>query len=106
MLDDDAVNKNKYIFPNYEILQTFFKEFEFNNQNTINASSIFKLDNIKNKYDYFENIHMDESVPNIYRNNNKDLIKFINSQMENYNVTIMPDSINIVDNTINLTQTE
>lgn len=106
LLDDDAVNKNKYIFPNYEILQTFFKEFEFNNQNTINASSIFKLDNIKNKYDYFENIHMDESVPNIYRNNNKDLIKFINSQMENYNVTIMPDSINIVDNTINLTQTE
>jgi hypothetical protein len=109
ILDDDALNKKTYTFPNYDLLSTYFTEYEFNDKNNIEASSIFKLDNIKEKYDYFERNNEQGNDSNkklCIDNNTKDLIKFINSQMENYNVTIMPDTLNMIDNTINLTNTE
>lgn len=87
LLDRDFFNQDKYLFPNYRILMTFFNKFKIDQLTDNNIVDIFAIDNIKNQYNYFNNENKSEISSNdFHKDSSNNIDKFINKILnEKYN---------------------
>jgi hypothetical protein len=105
LLDTDFFTKDKYTFPNYNILMKFFTKFTVETLNSPDVIDIFAIDNIRRPYDYFNNNNRSEisfdKYNKFHSDSSNNITRFINNVLNN-NSDAESDILSPIGNNIKL----